>query len=218
MGLVGVIPACAASRCPDRRTLVEAVETGWWYTAPLPDGRRIAAFMTDGDLVPSSAGARASFRDRQLDRARHTRACLGQAAFDTEPWVAAACSSQPAKAAGPGWVAVGDAAAAFDPISQQGVTWALESGLEAARAIDAHLSGDLRALDRYADWVESEFASYLQIRDEYYAQERRGRSRRSGGAGMPGMARRVTTSAYEGAVPVLLNQAVAIPHGALAFP
>ena len=55
VGLVGVIPACAASRCPDRRTLVEAVETGWWYTAPLPDGRRIAAFMTDGDLVPSSA-------------------------------------------------------------------------------------------------------------------------------------------------------------------
>ena len=190
MGLVGVIPACAASRCPDRRTLVEAVETGWWYTAPLPDGRRIAAFMTDGDLVPSGVGSQGKFPGRQLDRARHTRACLGQAALDAEQSVVD--PSQPAKAAGPGWVAVGDAAAAFDPISQQGVTWALESGLEAARAIDAHLSGDLRALDRYADWVESEFASYLQIRDEYYAPGRRsGRSRRSGGAGMPGIAHRV---------------------------
>ena len=115
-------------------------------------------------------------------------------------------------------MAVGDAAAAFDPISQQGVTWALESGLEAARAIDAHLSGDLRALDRYADWVESEFASYLQIRDEYYAQERRWPESTFWRRRHARNARRVTTSAYEGAVPVLLNQAVAIPHGALAFP
>ena len=31
-------------------TVVEAVEDGWWYTAPLPDGRRVLAFFTDADL------------------------------------------------------------------------------------------------------------------------------------------------------------------------
>ena len=43
---------------------------------------------------------------------------------------------------GPGWLAVGDAAMSFDPLSLRGVTWALESGLAAARAHDASLQGD----------------------------------------------------------------------------
>ena len=35
----------------DSRTLVEAAEEGWWYSAPLPGGRLIVAYMTDADLV-----------------------------------------------------------------------------------------------------------------------------------------------------------------------
>src|SRR5437762_7632837 len=31
-------------------TVVEAVEDGWWYTAPIPDNRRVLAFLTDADL------------------------------------------------------------------------------------------------------------------------------------------------------------------------
>ena len=37
----------------DRRTVIEAVEDGWWYCSPLPDGSQIGAFMTDGDLLPT---------------------------------------------------------------------------------------------------------------------------------------------------------------------
>jgi flavin-dependent dehydrogenase len=173
VALLGLMPAGVAARPGDRRTLVEAVETGWWYSAPLPDGRRIASFMTDGDLIPRGAGARALFRRQQLERAPHTRACLGQRAFHDEPWLAAACSSRPAQLASPGWLAVGDAVASFDPLSQQGVTWALESALQAARAIDAHFQGDPLALDNYAHWVEAEFAGYLVLRAEYYGRERR---------------------------------------------
>lgn len=35
----------------DPRTLVEAFEDGWWYTAGLPGGDRITACMTDADLA-----------------------------------------------------------------------------------------------------------------------------------------------------------------------
>ena len=37
--------------CNDPSTLVEAFEDGWWYTAGLPNGRRIAACVTDADLM-----------------------------------------------------------------------------------------------------------------------------------------------------------------------
>ena len=31
-------------------TTVEAISDGWWYTAPLPEERRVFAFLTDADL------------------------------------------------------------------------------------------------------------------------------------------------------------------------
>lgn len=34
----------------DPRSLVEAFEQGWWYTAGLPRGLRVVACMTDSDL------------------------------------------------------------------------------------------------------------------------------------------------------------------------
>jgi 2-polyprenyl-6-methoxyphenol hydroxylase-like FAD-dependent oxidoreductase len=74
---------------------------------------------------------------------------------------------------GAGWLAVGDAACSFDPLSSHGVTWALESGLAAARALDASFRGDRRALDDYADRVEAAFHNYLQARADFYGRERR---------------------------------------------
>src|SRR5436190_5494193 len=45
---------------------------------------------------------------------------------------------------GEGWVAVGDAAQSYDPLSSQGLRYALESGIRAAFAVDAALDGDHR--------------------------------------------------------------------------
>ena len=42
----------------DSTTTVEAVEAGWWYTAAIPAGRRVVAFLTDGDLLRPAATAR----------------------------------------------------------------------------------------------------------------------------------------------------------------
>jgi 2-polyprenyl-6-methoxyphenol hydroxylase-like FAD-dependent oxidoreductase len=44
----------AAGGDVDARTLVEAVPGGWWYTALVPDDRRVVAFLTDGDLTPAA--------------------------------------------------------------------------------------------------------------------------------------------------------------------
>lgn len=82
-------------------------------------------------------------------------------------------SSQVARAAGTGWLAVGDAAQSYDPLSGQGVVKALESGLAAAATIATHRAGDPLALDRFASAADIEFQQYQARRVDYYSREAR---------------------------------------------
>lgn len=45
----------AGSPAADTTTLVEATPDGWWYSALLPDGRLLTAFMTDPDLLHNNS-------------------------------------------------------------------------------------------------------------------------------------------------------------------
>lgn len=71
------------------------------------------------------------------------------------------------------WLAAGDAAMAFDPLSSQGICHALKSGLLAARAIEACLLGDQTALEEYARGTQRSFDKYLSMRAVYYGREQR---------------------------------------------
>ena len=75
--------------------------------------------------------------------------------------------------AGEKWIAVGDAASAFDPIASQGIYKALSDGLEAARAIAAYLRGSRDALDAYRAMVTERFEAYLENRNYFYRLENR---------------------------------------------
>jgi flavin-dependent dehydrogenase len=164
------------SRDPcDRRTLIEAVECGWWYSAFLPDGRHAAAFMTDSDLLPSGPATRNRAWHTYLAQAPHTKARLGSAPACSCPRIVPAFTSRLQVTARPDWpsLAVGDAAMSFDPLSAQGVTWAMESALAAARALDAHLSGDRSLTDDYVRRADIDFNLCLEERRAVYSQERR---------------------------------------------
>ena len=116
----------------DARTLVEAVEEGWWYTARLPDDRIVCALHTD----PAHAGAVRSdgaWEDALL-RSVHVRAAVEGARW-TDGLTADASPSWLDTAAGDRWLAVGDAAQAFDPIGSQGMFHALYTGLRGAEAL-----------------------------------------------------------------------------------
>jgi flavin-dependent dehydrogenase len=156
-----------------QHTLVEAIDDGWWYSAVVPDGRIVAACMTDADLY--SAGRRRStdYLLKQLEKAVHTAKRLEGAALETGPFVTAANSSRLNPIAGRNWLAVGDAAAAFDPLSSQGVQTALQSGLRASQAIDRSLGGNVAALRDYSVGVNTSFAKYLLMRDRFYQLEQR---------------------------------------------
>ncbi len=117
----------------DTMTMVEAVETGWWYTSAIPGSRRVVALLTDGDLLP--AGVRSTERfDEQLRRTRHIAALVH--GRPGPPTLFAAGTSHLDPPAGDGWLAVGDAAASFDPLSSQGILTAVLMGGAVATGID----------------------------------------------------------------------------------
>jgi len=71
------------------------------------------------------------------------------------------------------WLAVGDAAIAFDPLSGQGVYKAIQSAINAATAINKHFAGDSGALPDYATSQEGDFARYLETHRKVYSREKR---------------------------------------------
>lgn len=162
------------ARSSDGRTLVEAFEGGWWYTAGLPGRRRIAVCMTDGDLARSLGVGEPSRWPALLEEAPAVRALLDGAEAEGGLVVRAARSRRLEPAAGEDWIAVGDAASSFDPLSSQGMLKAMRGGIFAAYAVgDLLARGDAQGMERYRRFVAGEFAAYLRTRGDYYRQERR---------------------------------------------
>ena len=158
----------------DPRTLVEAFSDGWWYTAGLPGGLRIAACLTDADLARRLRLAEPAQWARHLAATDSVRDLLRGARPRGPVVVRPTQSRRLEPAAGEGWLAVGDAASLFDPLSSQGILKGLRSGVFAAYAIgDLLCRGDSGGLERYDRYVREEFTSYCRVRARYYAEERR---------------------------------------------
>ncbi|MGH9764333.1 MAG: NAD(P)/FAD-dependent oxidoreductase, partial [Blastocatellia bacterium] len=156
------------------RTLVESFEDGWWYTAGLPDGRRIIACMTDSDLARGMKLKNSEQWCRQLEAMptiggvwRNSEPCGPVVVHSTE-------SRRLEPVTGESWLAVGDSASRFDPLSSQGIVKALRSGVFASYAIgDLLTRNDGSGLLRYGRYVRDEFKSYCETRAKYYSEEQR---------------------------------------------
>ena len=153
----------------------ESAPDGWWYTAPLTGGRRVLAWHTDADL-PSAAILRT--RSALLEKASTSPTLMAEiadACFDdsSPPRVAAANSSTLMPPASDRWIAAGDAALSFDPLSSQGLFHALYTGLAAAQAVDHALSGDDSALSAYAESLVRIDTAYRRNLTAWYRLEHR---------------------------------------------
>lgn len=157
----------------DSFTLVEAVEPGWWYSAVLPDSRLALAYMTDGDLYGRANKRSTGYWLQQLQNAVHTRSRAKPYAATSVRSAFAASSVRLDHMSGRGWLAVGDAAIAFDPLASQGVCKALQSGLRAAQSLQEYWEGDDTALLRYTVQTNQSFDDYLRVRNTHYCREKR---------------------------------------------
>jgi flavin-dependent dehydrogenase len=159
--LIGAVTFCKPSE-PAQWALIEAVEEGWWYSAPLPDGRMVFAYMTDSDLWNSDI-----WHDL-IELAPLTFERAGCRQIPPPSLVVSAGSLVRRPVVGANWIATGDAALAFDPLSGQGVLKSIETGTRCAAAIAGHFAGDPSALQSYDSWVQETYHAYLSVRRQFY--------------------------------------------------
>jgi len=169
----------------DNRTLIEASESGWWYTSYLGRNRRIIVYHTDDD-DPSAKFART--RDGFLDLVHdHTHYIsqivrehnydIAQGAKFPRPTAAGSSILDPICDETEHWCAVGDAAMAFDPLSSQGMITAMNAGCfigeELAKRISMGLDGltsaGIRSIPGYFEAIGQK---YQKEKKYYYSQAR----------------------------------------------
>jgi len=135
--------------------VVAAGGSGWWSLAATPGGGWAASFYGPATLLDTADPPPPVVANR-LGSAR----TLARAAF-------ACCPQRARPMHGPGWIAIGEAAAAFDPICGRGVSYALET---AFRAWEAVAAGDARPGRALEEMLDARLAEHLAARREVYAE------------------------------------------------
>lgn len=178
----------------DHRTMVESTEFGWWYSTTLSDFRRVIMFFSD---TSDSEFKHFGNDDNFIDGVKRTNhiwpklhrelshklgvvtnndvmpARIKPLSFLTKP----AATTWAHRIQGRGWIAIGDSAMTFDPLSSQGIFTALCSAEEAVKQI---LTLDQQGLittdivnSAYIEWAERTFSLYIEERTQYYGTEQR---------------------------------------------
>ena len=160
--MIGAVTFCETSDSA-QWTLIEAVDDGWWYSAPLPGARMVFAYMTDSDLWRNLEWT------ELVKRAPLTFERAGCLPVPPPFQIVSAASVLRHPVAGANWMAVGDAALAFDPLSGQGISKSIETGARCSAAVARWFAGDSGALSEYQSWVNQAYESYLVLRRQFYS-------------------------------------------------
>ncbi|PCF94328.1 NAD(P)/FAD-dependent oxidoreductase [Vreelandella nigrificans] len=150
----------------DATMRIQADARGWWYTVPLPHGQRVLAYHMDIDDPLSRQLLRRP--DALLARARE-HALLAEVLEGLAP---ARVRGRPAGTSllevdqlpkvGSGFLAIGDALLAFDPLASQGLFHSLASAASAAKAIESGLHQSLGAYQQEMQAVSQRYLWHLK--------------------------------------------------------
>jgi flavin-dependent dehydrogenase len=156
----------------DHRTMIEATPDGWFYSALLSRDpcTRVVVFHT----LPTHPSAKTvRRRDGFLDVLHASTSHISdiiqkndyQMSSGRFPCCTAAGSSHldPPCGAEDRWIAVGDSAMAFDPLSSQGMMTALEMGYYVGEVLAGQVSGEKQAEDSCSEIADM----YRRIRESY---------------------------------------------------
>lgn len=153
--------------------VIESCDIGWWYFSPLFGGDSVCMLVTDPDLIDLRKPAiDLSWRSR-LEKTRAIAQSLHPFTAASDISVCSARTQRLDRFHGEGWLAIGDAAMAFDPLSSHGITKGLRHGWMAGKAVSNYIRGDNFAIHRFCQDLEQIFGEYQNTRAGYYATEQR---------------------------------------------
>ncbi len=156
-------------------TYLEAVDSGWWYAARLPEQQLLISHTTDNETFRQRGLKNEPNWTQELLRSPNTCQLLkGSQAVDPKPVIYSAPSFVLDKMTGENWLAIGDAASSFDPVTSQGIIKSMSDGVLAASCVADYLGkGVDAALGAYQAIVGQRHQQYRQLRQYYYRLETR---------------------------------------------
>ncbi|MBL6987031.1 MAG: NAD(P)/FAD-dependent oxidoreductase [Methylobacter sp.] len=150
-------------------TQLESVEDGWWYGAYLPDDSLLLAFYSNAATVKSQQLLQLTRWRELLSRAVNTAKLIQNAEpLSNDILSFAAPSYCLDHLCGANWLAIGDAASCYDPITSQGIIKAIANGLSAADVITGQTD-----LHQFSQSIKTMYRHYLTMRSRYYDLEQR---------------------------------------------
>jgi flavin-dependent dehydrogenase len=171
--LTGLVALFEGSSTASSGTLVESAPDGWWYSVQVPGQRMVVAFMTDADIIRDRRLHEIEAWCLALQETNATRQRTANASLIRPPAPFPAQSQILQLLHGENWIAAGDAAAAFDPLSSMGIGYAIASGIQAARFAAIAVESESAEMHLYDEDVATHFNAYLARRREYYRIEQR---------------------------------------------
>lgn len=158
-----------------KQVRIEATPNGWCYHSLLPQNRVVSMIVSEQqDIMHLKDNNYQAFEEylasTQFIGGHLKQMQLVDHQYHSYPIV----SGQLSKVQDNDWLAIGDAAASFDPIAAQGIYKALQHGLLAADVITARLTNthcerDLQTV------ITNQYQHYLKNRHHMYAMENRWR-------------------------------------------
>lgn len=163
---------------------ISTSELGWWYSAPLPNNKRIMAFQTDADLIERTT---VKELDLFLEMAKKNPEMAKILAKNTNEiqfhGTVAANSSRLNQVAGKQWVALGDAAVSFDPLSSQGMFNAMANAMQLTELFlvlnivkEPTVSKNKAFHEIYSQQINQVWEHYIEHKKVFYQQEKRFRN------------------------------------------
>lgn len=158
----------------ETRTLVETAPYGWWYTASIPRQRRVAALHIRPKDIKSVLKDKSSWKNLISATQHVSQLCLSDNNFDWQPLQGTDAAGQWQQVvSGKNWVAIGDAALAFDPISSQGIFNAIYTAWRASKSIKEYYFKNENNFEFYNNEIHSVRNFYKKNEELYYAMEKR---------------------------------------------
>ncbi|MFT5647659.1 MAG: flavin-dependent dehydrogenase [Aureispira sp.] len=159
-----------------RQIWIEATENGWWYISPNAENQANCMFFTLKELVPQRKEI-VPFLKNELQKTLQIKKIIQPTEQELEEKkLRSSGTTYLVQPYGKNWLAVGDAAFSYDPISSYGITSALATGFYGAHAIAAKLANEDSAFLAYRYVIENGARAYLQKLTHQYQMEKRWRN------------------------------------------
>lgn len=154
-------------------TRIEATENGWWYGAKLPNDEILVAFYTTPEHVKQSKLQLADIWMESLNETVSIKNGVHKEnAIDSKIKGYGVSSFCLNKITGENWMAIGDAASAYDPITSRGIFKSMTDAIYAAELISKKLKNNT-PVKPFETYVQSKYKAYLAERAHYYSNEQR---------------------------------------------